>query len=111
MSKYIAVKELGEIIIFTSIYILWRPRRWPQFFALDVPYDAFSGANTDDSIPEITSLLQKATIRNSLVDKRCNADDWSQNTSFYSASEPFVIVNPLGLDIPTTNKEYELTDL
>jgi len=111
MSRYLLIKELGEILIFTSIFILWRPRRWPQFFALDVPYDAFSEGNSDDSLPDINSILQAATIRNSIAGKRCNADDWSQNTSFYSASEPFVIVDPLGLNDPAAIKEYELSEM
>lgn len=29
MTRYIASKEAGEIIVFVSLLIIWRPRRWP----------------------------------------------------------------------------------
>ena len=32
-------KELLEIAIITGILINLRPRNWPQFYTLDVPYD------------------------------------------------------------------------
>jgi hypothetical protein len=39
MTKYLVVKEFGEIMIVFALLLVWRPRLWPQFFALDVPQD------------------------------------------------------------------------
>jgi len=46
-----------------------------------------------------------------LKDKRANRDDWSQNTSFYSDSEPFVIVHPVASTKLADGKECELVDV
>lgn len=29
MTRYIAVKEFGELIVFSALLLVWRPRRWP----------------------------------------------------------------------------------
>ena len=37
--RVIFSKEMIEIIVLTGILINLRPREWPQFYTLDVPYN------------------------------------------------------------------------
>ena len=39
LNKVVFTKELVEILVISGILINLRPREWPQFFSLDVPYD------------------------------------------------------------------------
>lgn len=82
MTRYIAAKEFGELVIFGSLLLLWRPRRWPQFFALDMPQEI-----EEEEMQAVRGIMQKAVVRDSVA--------WSNNTSFYSESEPFVVVHPV----------------
>lgn len=29
MTRYLPVKEIGEVVVITAIMIVWRPRTWP----------------------------------------------------------------------------------
>ena len=92
------------MLVIVLLYI-WRPREWPQFFTLDVPNDPqieglFPNAaffNLEPRREIVLSKLGKATIRDSLfdTDKKRRSSCWSEGTSFYSDSDPFVIVDPM----------------
>ena len=93
------------MMLVIALLVIWRPREWPQFFTLDVPNEPqleglFPNAaffNLEPRREIVMSKLEKATIRDSLfdTDKKRPSSCWSEGTSFYSDSDPFVIVHPV----------------